>query len=156
LPEPAEDRFSWGKVGVIAVIGFAVGVAWPRLAGIKLGPNAPGTENASARAEPVASAPPGSVVTPVPSGVPAPLPATAPSVPLPPAVTSSRGVVLWCRNEAGDLVRSGGCGPSAGFDSLAVPRLKKLAACPAAEGASGKFLANFYLDFKWNKITVEV
>ena len=33
IPGPAEDRPSWTKVGVIAAIGFLVGVAWPRLAG---------------------------------------------------------------------------------------------------------------------------
>src|SRR5262245_26141870 len=41
VPKAGDDRPSWIKVGIIAVVGFAVGVAWPRVAGIRLGPTAP-------------------------------------------------------------------------------------------------------------------
>src|SRR5580658_2919615 len=40
-PPPAADTPSWTRVGVIAAIGFVVGVAWPRLAGVRLGPSLP-------------------------------------------------------------------------------------------------------------------
>ena len=41
IPRPAADRPSWSRVGVIAAVGFIVGVAWPRLAGVRLGPSVP-------------------------------------------------------------------------------------------------------------------
>jgi hypothetical protein len=40
-PAGAADTPSWTRVGVIAAIGFVVGVAWPRLAGVRLGPSLP-------------------------------------------------------------------------------------------------------------------
>ncbi len=41
IPTRDDDHPSWMRVGIIAVVGFAIGVAWPKLAGVKLGPNAP-------------------------------------------------------------------------------------------------------------------
>jgi hypothetical protein len=40
-PSPSADAPSWSRVGVIAALGFIVGVAWPRLAGVRLGPSLP-------------------------------------------------------------------------------------------------------------------
>src|SRR5271167_4738345 len=40
-PSGAADTPSWTRVGIIAAIGFIVGVAWPRLAGVRLGPSLP-------------------------------------------------------------------------------------------------------------------
>jgi hypothetical protein len=54
-PSPAADNPSWTRVGVIAAIGFVVGVAWPRLAGVRLGPSLP-DETASPIATASASA----------------------------------------------------------------------------------------------------
>jgi hypothetical protein len=54
-PSPAADNPSWTRVGVIAAIGFVVGVAWPRLAGVRLGPSLP-DETASPIAAASASA----------------------------------------------------------------------------------------------------
>jgi hypothetical protein len=48
------------------------------------------------------------------------------------------------------------CGPIAGFDGIAQPRLRKLAACPAAAGASGKLSVVFNIDFPVNKVSVEI
>lgn len=41
LPKADADRPPWRKVGAIAVFGFVVGIAWPQLAGVRLGPSAP-------------------------------------------------------------------------------------------------------------------
>ncbi len=52
VPAAGADQPSWVRVGLIAAVGFAIGVGWPRLVGAKLGPSLP--------AEPAAS-----VMTPV-------------------------------------------------------------------------------------------
>ena len=67
IPAPAEDRPSWTRVGVITAIGFLVGVAWPRMMGVRLGPSVPESASSSA----AAGASPSEQV----------LPATAPATP---------------------------------------------------------------------------
>ena len=42
IPAPGEDRAITSKVGLIALIGFVIGVAWPRLLGVHVGPSVPG------------------------------------------------------------------------------------------------------------------
>src|SRR5450432_1642672 len=102
LPRAAEDRPAWVKVGVIAAVGFAVGVAWPRIAGVRLGPSAPGDAPSAATSS--SPAPRGS--EPAAGTAPAVL-ATAPSAPPsaaappsgPPHVVVSRGVITTCKND---------------------------------------------------------
>lgn len=50
VPSADRDTPGWIKVGIIAVVGFAVGVAWPRVTGVRLGPNPPGETASNARA----------------------------------------------------------------------------------------------------------
>jgi Bacterial SH3 domain len=57
VPGPAQDRPSWKRVGVIAAAGFVVGIAWPRLAGVRLGPSLPDGPSAAASAPAVQAAP---------------------------------------------------------------------------------------------------
>jgi hypothetical protein len=47
IPPPDKDRPSWVAVAIITVVGFGVGVVWPRLAGIRLGPSPPETATAA-------------------------------------------------------------------------------------------------------------
>ena len=56
VPAPDRDSPGWVKVGVIAAVGFVIGIAWPRVVGVKLGPNAPGETAAAAAAAASASA----------------------------------------------------------------------------------------------------
>jgi hypothetical protein len=56
VPRPGADRPSWGRVGVITAIGFIVGVAWPRLAGVRLGPSVPEAPSSAAAASPSGAA----------------------------------------------------------------------------------------------------
>lgn len=49
VPSADRDTPGWIKVGVIAVVGFALGVAWPRVTGVRLGPNPPGETASNAR-----------------------------------------------------------------------------------------------------------
>jgi hypothetical protein len=171
VPSPADDRPAWIKIGLIALAGFVIGVAWPRLAGIHLGPAAPlsspqggnpeGTPSSTASGQPArAEAPPQATmatVSPPPSpSAPAAEPAAAPPVEVP-SVTVNRGVVLSCKSEDGDVKKGvGGCGAVPGFDAIAQPRLRKLAQCPAAIGASGKLSVVFNIDFPQNRVAVEI
>src|SRR5689334_20871852 len=100
VPEAGKDSPSWVKVGVIAAIGFVVGVAWPRLAGVRLGPSAPGEASSPANASPRASAarppeaPPASVPalrTPAPAVAPS---STGASLASPPQIHLGRGSVV--------------------------------------------------------------
>jgi hypothetical protein len=152
------------KVGIIAALGFVIGVAWPRLAGVHLGPAAPVEPTSStpsvspARPEaPVqsamaAAAPPPSVSSPAPE----PSPAATPQLEVP-SVTANRGIVLSCKTDDGEAKKgAAACGAVAGFDAIAQPRLRKLAACPAALGASGKLSIVFNVDFPSNRVAVEI
>jgi hypothetical protein len=166
VPKPSEDRPSWVKVGIIAALGFVIGVAWPRLAGVHLGPAAPA--EASPAAAPAPSSVPGRAEPPVSSALAATAPsASAPAAPPPsatvappgdiPTVTANRGSVLSCKAEDGETKKGvTGCGAVAGFDAIALPRLKKLASCPAALGANGRLSIVFNVDFPSNKVAVEI
>src|SRR5258706_11775256 len=41
IPKSEKDNPELGRVGIIAVAGFAIGVAWPWLAGVRLVPSPP-------------------------------------------------------------------------------------------------------------------
>src|SRR5579863_10221820 len=68
VPSPAQDRPAWRVVGMIGAVGFVVGIAWPRLAGVRLGPNLPAdtvpAASTSASAVSVASQAPGASLAP--------------------------------------------------------------------------------------------
>lgn len=149
------DRPSWGKVGAIALVGFVVGVAWPKLAGVRLGPSAPsetlGTSNASA--EP--NVPAGSIAAPRPSASAA---ASAPAPVAPPEVALSvaRGAVVSCTTQDGEALKGKACGSAPAFDAIASPRLQKLATLAALNEQKGKLGVLFALDFKGKKVGVYV
>ena len=154
VPAPGDDHPSWVKVGVIAAIGFVIGVAWPRLAGIKLGPSAPDVASAAALTNdaPSASA---SMLTPLPPP-PAPAAALTAAASASPTVTFGRGFVLSCKTADGDTLKAAACGAFAAFESVATPRLKKLEKCPAADGVSGKLAVIITVDFDGNHIAVDL
>jgi hypothetical protein len=156
VPAPEDDRPSWIRVGIITAIGFAVGVAWPRLAGVKLAPSAPADTAASAAA--TASGEPASQGAPVPTQAAAVMTAPAPTAAAvaPPQLQVSRGLVVSCKTADGEAQKGGACGSVGGIDALAQPRLKKLADCPGAEGASGKLHVTVHLDFERGTIGVDI
>jgi hypothetical protein len=154
VPAPDRDSPGWVKVGVIAAVGFVIGVAWPRVMGVKLGPNAPG-EAAAAAASAAASAkaagrapeaPPASVnaksgLAGAPSsnasaGASTVTSATVPSGP--PQVSVQRGSVIACKTADGESKKGKECGTLSGLDNVVPPHLRKLAQCSAAEGQTGK------------------
>jgi hypothetical protein len=91
VPRPGADRPSWGRVGVITAIGFIVGVAWPRLAGVRLGPSVPEAPSSAATAPASGAAGPSaagavSVLPPAVAVAPA---SSQPAVPVAPAADVS-------------------------------------------------------------------
>ena len=58
IPRPADEQPVWTRVGAIGAFGFLIGIAWPKVLGVKIGPNVPGDTRATAEA--VVKAPPAS------------------------------------------------------------------------------------------------
>src|SRR6516164_307799 len=77
VPSADRDKPSWGRVGAIAVIGFVIGVAWPKLAGVRLGPSAP-SDSVAATAS--ADLPATAITQPMPSVSAPPISSAAPVV----------------------------------------------------------------------------
>jgi hypothetical protein len=106
IPTKAQDQPSWARVGVIALAGFLIGIAWPRVVGVRLGPSLP--EGTAASAVAMASVPEQALQ-------PAPLqqvaagpgsPSTAPSVALAaPAAAPSVSVGQPSASPSADRVR---------------------------------------------------
>jgi hypothetical protein len=73
-------------------------------------------------------------------------------------MTMNHGVLLSCRDEEGQTLKGvTACGGVSGFDAIVQPRLRKLAMCPAASGAtSGKLSVVFNLDFVTKRVGAEV
>jgi hypothetical protein len=158
LPSPEEDRPAWGRVGVIAALGFVVGVAWPRLAGVSLGPNPPADAPRAAAATATASAAPAKTSLSGVTAAPAPIPGASGALTGAEPTSQEQGVTLGapeisrCRDLKGKA-------PDA-CDKLAVegsfePRLKELSRCPSALGLSGKVSFSFDLDFKNKTLKVQ-
>ena len=149
VPAPDRDSPGWVKVGVIAAVGFVIGIAWPRVIGVKLGPSAPGEAAAAAAASASASAraaghapdaPPASVTAKA-SGTPLGSASTLASAAVPagpPQVSVLRGNVISCKTSEGDSKKGKDCGSIAGLDNVVPPHLRKLATCGAADGQTGK------------------
>lgn len=152
IPKPGDDQPRLSRVAAIAVVGFAIGVLWPRLAGIKLVPNAPVESEPAAAAsgdEAKPAAPAGSAAPPpaakvAPAGEPAP--AAEPSDRL----DVSEAKVTSCRDAKGG--RRDKCDAIA-VDGLMRPKVLALATCPAAEGVQGKLSLGVELDFDSGKAT---
>jgi hypothetical protein len=143
------------RIGGIAVVGFVIGIAWPKVMGVKLGPNAP-QETAAATTAPAASAgapeQPAAPATPAAAAVSAnPVPAAAAGAAMA-DVAVKNGVLISCRTEDGATLKGRACG-SVNFDGIAHPRIKRLAQCPAARGVEGRLGVTFNLDFRTNRAT---
>ena len=145
---PGRDHPPWVRAGVFAAVGLLVGIAWPTLAGIRVGPDLPG-----AKTEP----PP--VATVGPSAVPSPaLAATAAASAERPARSSKQLVLV----EGGGISRcyhhkekldGSRCGKLR-VDRVLAPRLAALSTCPSALGLEGQLEVAFDIDFKGKEIRV--
>jgi hypothetical protein len=156
VPAAGADHPSWRRVGIIAAIGFIVGIGWPRIFGVKFGPIAPDAPSAlAAQANEPASASASNLAPPPPAPtIPAAAVASAPAGA--PTVAFGHGFVLSCKTADGDTLKAAACGPFGSFESVAAPRLKKLEKCPAADGISGKLAVVLTVDFDGNHIAVDI
>lgn len=166
VPPAEADRPVWARVGVIAAVGFIVGIAWPKIAGVRLGPSAPGESASSPVAAvtaplnsapveaPAASAPPVASVAVAPSGAGHPAATTGDTAM--PTVSFARGSILSCRTADGETKKGKDCGAGPAIDAIVGARLKRLASCPAAKGATGKLSAVIAFDFAADNVVVNV
>jgi len=149
VPKPAEDRPELGRVGAIAAAGFAIGVVWPWLAGVKLVPSPPTDELAevtSAAAQPSGSAPAPSARPPDEAAAPAAAEAERTREE---TVNIGDLQVFACRDSKDKKLKD--C-DKVGFDALARGRLSALASCDAAKGAKDTLSIGFELDFEQKAI----
>lgn len=146
VPGSRDDSVKFGRVGVIALVGFAIGIAWPRLAGVKLVPSVPVPAAAEASARELTGAP----LEAKPVVAPPVAPSAAPPE-KPPAerLLVSDVQVASCRNEHGK--RSQAC-DRVDFDRVAREHLRGLATCAGTEDAAGVLSLGFDLDFRADKI----
>jgi hypothetical protein len=156
-PSPEKDRVQSGVVGVVAVVGFVVGVAWPRLLGVKVGPDVPtpgtGRPIAAAEKTPQAgSSAPASSASTSPSATGGAPSDEEPSATNQQRVVVSPGKVTSCRNKKSEKVDE--CGKVA-FDELAKKHLDELARCPSAIGLEGVVTVAVELNFEKNQLDVQ-
>jgi hypothetical protein len=146
VPGSQDDSVKFARVGIIAAVGFAIGIAWPRLAGVKLVPSVPVPAAAEASARELTGAP----VEDKPSEAEV-VPPAASAAPKPPAerVLVSDAQVVSCKNEHGK--RSQSC-DRVDFDRVSREHLRELSACPGTDQASGVLSLGFELDFNGDKI----
>jgi hypothetical protein len=166
IPKPGADQPIWSRVGIVAFLGFAIGIAWPKVAGVKIGPAVPAdlaakveaaAGSASARAKP--SATPSASA----SASAAQLPAAPPSAssgaepedkPAANAelVVVGPGKIVKCSDKKDKKIDD--CEKLI-FDPIAVKRLKKLSECSSAVQLSGKMTIGFEVDFGRKEVVVK-
>ena len=141
VPKAEDDQPRLARVGVIAAVGFGIGILWPWLAGVQLVPDAPSANSKGGQA-PTASA--------TPSAKPPPPPAeAAPSRSKEQSVKVGDAIVASCRDDRGRKIDE--C-DKIDFGQLAKARIQALAGCPAAKGAAEILSIGFDLDFEKNTV----
>lgn len=173
MPGSDRDNPGWVKVGVIAAVGFVLGVAWPRVMGVRLGPSAPSETSAAAASGSAKSgarapeAPPASVSAKLPAQPAASVTAPAASVGSVAAATAvpivggtqinvQKGNVLSCKTEGGETKKGKECGAVAALDQVVAPRIRKLSTCSAADGQTGKLSLVVTADFAGGKMNWDI
>ncbi|MFO0755322.1 MAG: SH3 domain-containing protein [Byssovorax sp.] len=157
IPRPGADQPIWSRVGIIGFAGFVIGIAWPKLAGVKVGPAVPGDLRAQieATAGPSASAAP-----PAPSALasaPLPAPVASASATAEPAadnrelVVVAGGKIVKCFDKKDKKIDD--C-EKLQFDPIAVKKLEELSKCPSALGLSGKMTIGFEINFDKKEVQV--
>ncbi len=156
IPRPGSEHPAWSRVGAIGLAGFLIGIVWPRIAGVRIGPSVPGDLRAKIEAT---AAPSGSAAsgTPAPSGSAAVAPAPSGSA-NPAAVAANQelvvvgaGKITRCFEKKDKKIED--CEKLL-FDPIAVPKLRELAKCPSAMGLEGKMTIGFEINFDKKEVQV--
>ncbi|MFO0566187.1 MAG: SH3 domain-containing protein [Polyangiaceae bacterium] len=155
VPKPGDDQPRLVRVAVITAIGFAVGVIWPKVAGMKLVPSVPSeAEGAASAASADPQSAPGDTGAPAapPAAKAQPASAQAPeSAPTPEeAFKISEPKITSCRDAKG--ARREKC-DAIEIDAAARPKILALSACPAAKDLQGTLSLGIELDFASGKIS---
>lgn len=148
VPGPDQDKPNLGRVGIVAAVGFLIGIAWPWLAGVQLVPSVPGEPVPVQAAEPKPSADPSAA--PATKTAAAPKPKPEPEHEAADRIKLGEAKVTSCRDAAGDKLEK--CDTIA-VDQMAQARLRALAGCKGAESAHGMLSLGFELDFKQKKVS---
>ena len=143
---PKDESVRLGRVGLIALAGFVIGIVWPRIAGMQLVPSAPAEDDP--RPKELASAASAAKAPPAPKRQAAQPESSQPA--LADRVKITETVVTSCDNPASEGTR--GC-DEVQFDRVALSRLMTLAACPAAAGRTGLLSIGFDLDFEKDAVS---
>lgn len=162
IPRPGSEHPAWSRVGAIGLAGFLIGIAWPRIAGVRIGPSVPG----DLRAQIEATATPAGSAAPRASAAPSGTPAPSGSALAPPPAASAEPAAVPANQElvvvgAGKITR---CFEKKDkkvedcekllFDPIAVPKLRDLAKCPSAMGLEGKMNIGFEINFDKKEVQV--
>jgi hypothetical protein len=154
IPPAGADQPAWSKVGIIAFLGFVVGIAWPRLVGFKVGPAVPADLRAQVEAAPAHSA-----AAPPSAAPPAASASAAPSADADAAPSANQemvvvgpGKILKCYDKRDKKIDD--C-ESLLIDPIVVKRLRELSKCPAAMGLTGKIAIGFEVDFGKKEVSVK-
>ncbi|MEP7124613.1 MAG: SH3 domain-containing protein [Byssovorax sp.] len=164
IPRAGSEHPAWSRVGAIGLCGFLIGIAWPRIAGVRIGPSVPGDLRAQieATASPTGSAAPRASA----AASSAPAPSGSATVPMGSAAPSADAAVVPANQElvvvgAGKITK---CFEKKDkkiedcekllFDPIAVPRLRELAKCSSALGLEGKMTIGFEVNFEKKEIQV--
>ena len=157
LPPAGHERAAWGRIALVGVVGFSLGVAWPRVFRVELGPSAP-NEGKSAAAIATDTAASLASVAPALSGSALPTAGAVVAAPSKPNATENQELALvgegkilrcWDRRDR----RVSDC-EVLQFDPVALPKLKELARCPAALGLEGSLAVLLDVNFAKKEIHV--
>jgi SH3 domain-containing protein len=167
IPKPGSEHPAWSRVGAIGLAGFLIGIAWPRIAGVRIGPSVPGdlraqieaTASPAGSAAPRASGAPSGAPAPSGSAAAAPAPAGSADAAAEPAavpanqelVVVGAGKITKCFEKKDKKIED--CEKLL-FDPIAVPRLKELSKCSSALGLEGKMTIGFEVNFDKKEIQV--
>lgn len=149
IPAAPSTPLRLGRIGIIAAVGFGIGVAWPRLAGVRLVPELPASPASSQDLSGAPEEPPAgsSAPKPVPKATPAPAaPEASPAQP--PVVGEAQ--VTSCRDAGGGRIEH--C-DAVDFDRVARSKLASMEECEDARRISGVVSVGFDLDFTTERVT---
>ncbi len=164
---PVESTPAYRKVAAFAAVGLAVGLAWPSLAQVRIGPHVPGAkkgdeaqvdEGGDAKDKPdgVASAAPTATADAkagaAPHGRGDEAPKDGAENALMRSVVVTSGVILGCQ-DGKEKIEPEHCGKLR-LDRVLVPKLEALAGCPSALGLDATVELVVDVDFEKSALRV--